>query len=160
MSTRTRIRLSKATAFGIADFPTLPGCNAYNSTNPTITNGAWNTLAFDSELYDTDTMHDLVTNNSRITCKTAGKYLIAAQIVYDANTTGMREIRLLRNAAKVIGEIDVPAASVYGTGIQAVAIYALAVTDYVEAQTFQNITGGGTLSTAVSPTFAASWIGP
>ncbi len=48
------------------------------------------TLAFDTERFDTDTIHDNSTNNSRLTATTAGKYYIFANIVWAANATGTR----------------------------------------------------------------------
>lgn len=44
-------------------------------------------------------MHDLVTNNSRIVARTAGKYDISGQIEFAANATGARSIIVRLNAA-------------------------------------------------------------
>jgi hypothetical protein len=50
-------------------------CRVYNSGNQTISNATWTDLTFDSELYDTDTMHDTSSNTNRITFTTAGVYV-------------------------------------------------------------------------------------
>jgi hypothetical protein len=57
------------------------GARVYNNANQAIGSGAVLTAAFNGEVYDTDTCHDNSTNNSRLTCKTAGKYLVTAHAV-------------------------------------------------------------------------------
>ena len=42
-------------------------CKVGHNSNQIIANGVNTTLNFDIEDYDTDTMHDTVTNNERIT---------------------------------------------------------------------------------------------
>ena len=54
------------------------GAHVFNSVDIVCPSESWHILSFDSERYDTDSIHDTVTNNSRLTCKTPGKYLIVA----------------------------------------------------------------------------------
>src|SRR5262245_40483526 len=67
---------------------TVPAARAYHSANQSINSGTNTTLNFDSERFDSDTIHDNVTNNSRLTCKTAGKYLICCNVRWASNATG------------------------------------------------------------------------
>lgn len=56
------------------------GARVYHSESQDIPTDEWAILAFDSERWDTENIHNTITNNSRLTCRTAGKYLIAATI--------------------------------------------------------------------------------
>lgn len=123
---------------------TVIGAHVTHSANQTITNNTTTTLAFDTERWDTDTIHDTVTNNSRLTCKTAGKYLIIAQVAWDATLGGRRAIHIDLNGSgnyiAVAEENDVAD----GTGIgrmTATTVYELAVNDYVEVKVYQNSGG-------------------
>jgi hypothetical protein len=60
------------------------GAKVYHNTDQSLLNGDVLTVAFNSEFYDTDTCHDNSTNNSRLTCKSAGKYLVGACGVFSA----------------------------------------------------------------------------
>jgi hypothetical protein len=56
-----------------------PFCDLTSATATTLTSaGTWYPIAYDTETADTDSMHDPATNNSRITCVTAGLYLVTA----------------------------------------------------------------------------------
>lgn len=65
---------------GASDPAELVGAKAYTSGITEITAGNAAVVAFASESYDTDAIHDNSTNNSRLTCKTAGYYHISASI--------------------------------------------------------------------------------
>jgi len=55
------------------------GCELEHSGPVSMANGVFTTLAFDSEVWDTNSMHSNVTNNSRITIVTSGVYMFMAQ---------------------------------------------------------------------------------
>lgn len=50
-----------------SNLPPLKGCRLYKAATQTLTTNTETSLAFDTEEYDTDTFHDNVTNNTRIT---------------------------------------------------------------------------------------------
>jgi hypothetical protein len=52
----------------------LPGCSVTRTTNQSIANASYNSISWDSELFDTDTMFAPTTTD--ITIKTAGLYLL------------------------------------------------------------------------------------
>ena len=115
------------------------GARVYHGVDQSISNITNTILSFDNERYDTDTIHDIVTNNSRLTCKTAGKYLIMSTVAFDTNATGRRKAWLLLNGVTVItmGTVLVLAATdwcVFSLG----TIYDLAVNDYVEVLVYQD----------------------
>lgn len=62
--------------------PRSRGALVYNSSNQSIAHGSEVTLNFDSEDYDTDSIHDTVTNNSRLTVPSgASKILLKGQVL-------------------------------------------------------------------------------
>ena len=73
------------------------GCALYRSGIATIPNDTNTIIGWDSERFDTNTFHDNVTNNSRITIPSgyAGKYLISYAWGYNSNVNGYRELQLL-----------------------------------------------------------------
>ena len=115
----------------------IEGARVYHNANQTIASGTWTTLSFNSERYDTDNIHDPTTNNSRLTCRAAGKYLIIAHGYFASNATGIRAMRLLLNGLELIGYFQAHVgADGYWRGIVSTT-YNLAVDDYVEVQVNQ-----------------------
>ncbi|MDQ3649699.1 MAG: hypothetical protein M3458_05340 [Acidobacteriota bacterium] len=118
--------------------PATPAARVYRSTDQSIPNAVYTSLALSSERFDTDAIHDNVTNNSRLTCKTAGLYQISFAAVYDTNTTGERYLRVLLNNATIIATQS-NRQSIAGDAIVAgPTLYQLAVNDYIELQAYQS----------------------
>lgn len=131
---------------GIYDAHFQPAARAFHSANQSIPNATLTTLAFNSESTDQDglgtsTIHDNVTNNSRLTCRVAGFYGIVANIVFASNVTGIRLVGLYVNGASVV-EVN---ANTTGGGFDSKLalpyMTALAVNDYVEVYVYQTSTG-------------------
>lgn len=140
-----------------------PSARAYHSTNQSINNTVGTALALNSERFDTDTIHDTVTNNSRLTCKTAGKYLIFGHVEWAANVTNNRQVSILVNGATNIAISAQPANVNALTTRQSISsIYSLAVNDYVELFVYQD--SGGALNVLASgnysPEFGMVWVAP
>lgn len=75
-----------------------PRCQIFQSAGQSFTDGAaLAVVAFNSESYDTASMHDPVTNNSRITFTTAGTYLLSVYIDLPTATYTVFEIQLRLN---------------------------------------------------------------
>lgn len=126
------------------------GARVYHNANQSIPTATWTILAFNSERYDTDTIHNTVTNNSRLTCKTAGKYLITGQVGIAANATGIRSALIKLNGSELfyLAAILENTSSAYSWAGNVSTIYDLAVGDYVELQVYQD--SGSTLNAEVS----------
>jgi len=143
-----------------ADLPVLPGCRVYHNANQSINNTFYTSLAFNNESYDTDTMHDTVTNNGRITIKTAGVYLLSAVVSFAFNTTGDRQVLFVVNGATYIAYHTTRAASNGDTIIPLTVVRNFAVNDYIECQVYQdsggaiNVLAGG----SYSPYFSAQYL--
>ena len=138
------------------------GARVYNSAAIATADSVLTTLTFDTERYDTDSIHDLATNTGRLTCKTAGKYLITTIAEFAFNATGRRQVYIKLNGTTYIGALIIdPCQVVAGTTMTATCIYDLAVNDYVECQVYQ--TSGGALninaSGNTSPEFMMQRIG-
>ena len=82
--------LSWATGGGGGSFV---GCRIYKSAGQSI-GTTLTAVTFDTESFDTDTMHDNVTNNTRITFTTAGYYEVNAQISTSSNAVARFNIKL------------------------------------------------------------------
>lgn len=133
----------------------VEGARAYHDANQEIGDDDWITLALNSERFDTDTIHDLSTNNERLTCQTAGVYLVVGLVSWAANATGNRGVRIVKNGSDVIAE-DYHQALASGGFIQGVkCIQQMEVGDYVTLVVKQD--SGGALdvtgSNAFSPEF-------
>ena len=108
-------------------------------------------LAWDVELTDPAGMHDNVTNNTRVVCKSAGTYEVSAY-VFNSNTSGFGTLQ-----ARLNGTTDIPgsiarrdASASAALPLQIVFPIVLALNDYIEIMVLHstaagNIAGGTTL---------------
>lgn len=114
------------------------GARVTHSAIQAIPNNTWTVPAFNTERYDTDTIHDNGVSNSHLTCKTAGKYIIVGQVNFTADVNGIRYLVIRLNGATWIAYegTGLTAAGNWYTGVS--TIYDLALTDYVELLILQN----------------------
>lgn len=134
-----------------------PCARVFHNANQSIATATLTALAFNQERFDTDTIHDVSTNNTRLTCKTAGKYLIVAGAHWAANPV-IGTIRLRLNGATAIAE-DTVVGDYRHMALS--TIYDLAVSDYVELIVQQQ--SGGAVNIDVvgntSPEFSMARLG-
>ena len=132
----------------------------HNSANISLSNSTVTTLTFDSERFDTDTIHSTSTNTGRLTTKTAGKYLISATVQFATNTTGKRTLRLRVNGSTPIADTAITASG-DSRDVTITTLWDLAADDYVELQALQD--SGGALNVEAesnsSPEFMMARIG-
>lgn len=138
----------------------LPRSRAYHNITQTIANSTLTALAFNAERFDTDNMHDTVTANGRITCKTAGTYLLGATVQWAVNTTGTRQVTLRVNGTTIIASERVAAYAVDDVHQSLATVYHLAVNDYVEVLVRQTSGVGLDIMTAAqySPEVYAAFL--
>ncbi len=136
-----------------------PRVKVYQTTTATTagTSGVGALVSWDAEEFDTDVMHDLVSNPSRMIAKTAGTYDVKVSIAFVANATGWRQVEIRKNSAGAVGsgtqiaQFRVPAtATLSGDSFGSVEV-ALAANDYLEC--FVTQTSGGSLATTVGQSF-------
>lgn len=118
---------------------------AYHNTTQSIADSTFVAISLNSERWDTDTIHDTVTNNSRLTCKTAGLYVIHAHLGYASHATGRRYLIIRLNGTTEICRESQTAVNGSATTLTVATEYQLAVNDYVEMVAWQN--SGGALNT-------------
>lgn len=129
------------------------GCVVFNSADQAITNGVFTALTFDSEVFDTDSMHSTVTNTSRITCVTAGIYTITGEIAIAQSGLGLARTAAIRfNNTTYIALQQAPPVTGYDTRLSVSVIWQMAVNDYVELQAFQD--SGGNLNVVAASSFS------
>ncbi|HEY7416786.1 MAG TPA: hypothetical protein VH593_16490, partial [Ktedonobacteraceae bacterium] len=78
-------------------------CKTKRTTDKTISNATWTLVDWDSEFFDTHSMHDTVTNNSRVLAPIAGKYAYCCTMAWTANAAGFRFVAVEKNAGGTEG---------------------------------------------------------
>lgn len=153
LGTPSAINLANATN---VPAPTFKGVrvtkSAVQSIGTTLT-----AVTFDTETFDTDSMHESVTNPSRITFTTAGYYHVSGLFNTDANAVPRLQIRL--NGTTIIYALAEgnSGASLQG-GVNCSFTYNFAASDYIEMLGYFGTTQN-TLSGASGPAFMAYKVG-
>lgn len=119
-----------------------PCARAYHDVNQAIPSGAWTPLAFNQERFDNDAIHDLVANNSRLTCQTPGKYQITGQVRFALSGAGtVRNIEIYLNGATSLAWATALPSGAASMNFTITTLYTLALGDFVQLRAFQD-TGG------------------
>lgn len=115
------------------------GARVYNSVDISCSSGTWTSLTFDTEKWDTDSIHSTVSNTGRLTCNTAGIYLITCGLLVNAGSSWTVAMRLRRTpsggSAVTIAAHTKRSNSHYWDLSTA---YQLAVGDYVTVEHYQD----------------------
>lgn len=114
-----------------------PSAFVYSTVNQSIPNSTATILTFDTEVFDNDNMYDPA-SNTRLTVRTAGKYLIIAHVVFDINSSYTRHVALRKNGNTYLSYVKANACSVGTTRIQCLAIANLNVNEYVDVVVYQD----------------------
>lgn len=130
----------------------VPRVSVYGSSYSSHSNATQTLESFDSEYYDTDTMHSTSSNTSRLVVNTPGYYAVQAAISWNPNTTGVRLAVIRLNAAGsssggtlvVATYASPPGSSNQCTCVTPVVELSLAANDYLELFGYQN--SGGALA--------------
>ena len=137
------------------------GARAYNSGAISVDHDTATKLTFDSERYDTDSIHNTSTNTGRLTCNTAGKYLIVCNVQFGFDGDGYRLVNILLNNTDIIGRAADDTAATLSPGFEVSTIWDMTVGDYVEVQVTH--TAGAAIDIAAtakySPEFMMQKIG-
>ena len=138
---------------------TALGAKVYRTTGGIAANPDL-AIQFDGEVYDTDGIHDSATNQERLTCRTAGYYLIVGSFIFDTDgTNGLRQAYLLKNGTVVLATQGMVIAAEVRHNISIIDY--LNVNDYVELHAYQG-TGHSvsiTYGADYSPVFMMQKIG-
>ncbi len=115
-------------------------------------------LVLDTEDVDTDNMHSTVTNPSRVTPATAGRYQHSGGVGWVANATGRKGCWWRLNGADITGSETIGPSSAAGTTVvcaRAKTTFFNGTTDYLELLPYQE--SGSALLTSVA-TFEQSTV--
>jgi hypothetical protein len=118
-----------------------PATSVTHSAQETTVHNTIKTLAADTENFDNNAMHSTVTNNSRITIQTAGRYIFGASISWVASAVGPNA-HLVRFLVNGTDNYDISQHLSIGDGARALVqsgtrTLTLAVSDFVEVQVRQ-----------------------
>lgn len=112
-----------------------PRCHVTHNANQSVANDTNVVLAFNTERYDTDTMHDTATNNSRITFTTAGLYIVTLIATFaSTSAAGDRALYIRKNGRDYLGGSEKgPTSTSFETGHQVTVQEMFQAGEYVEA---------------------------
>lgn len=132
---------------------TAPQVKAWHSSLVSLPNSTTTVIPLQTELWDsTGTMHDSVTDSSRLVAPIDGRYLILANLGFVQNVNGRRicQVRLNANGSGIAGtniSEENHAASPLGSTVVGTKFeYDLVAGDYIEM--FGNQSSGGALNSA------------
>lgn len=114
-----------------------------------VPDSTYTIVAFADEEYDTDTIHDLVTNNSRLTVPVGvTKIRLHAGVSWETNSTGERRMKIRKNGdltGGVNAQVGIPASDLIANTNQNLSNFSSAVitvvaNDYFEVELWQDST--------------------
>lgn len=122
-------------------------CSVYKSATQSIPDSTWTELTFDTEAFDTNSMHSTSSNTGRINGRYAGVYICIANVKFasDGAGTGVRGIRIKLNGTVVAESSE----EQVGTGdiflnMSTTVNMTTGASDYVTLEVYQ--TSGGALN--------------
>ena len=145
-------------------YGSLPSARVYHNATQTVADVTTAALALNTERWDNDVIHDTSTNNSRLTCKTAGKYIITATGEHESATYAGTLLWIIRlnGATFLCKEEQWDQGSISRKSSSSInAIYDLAINDYIEFVVTNNSGGTRTIQAAgaYTPEFGMHRIG-
>jgi hypothetical protein len=116
------------------------GARVHNGSDFNLTNGVDTLVTFDSEDYDTDGIHD-AGDPGKLTCKTAGIYLITANARFLTGGTQCILYIKFNGGNYIAAQALAAVASPLTCRVCVTTIYPLEVNEYVELFAYQNVAG-------------------
>lgn len=140
----------------------VPQVSLGNSGGQSTTSGSGLDLTFDTERFDTDGMHSTGSNTDRITCVTAGVYVVTANVSFNANATGTRQVSINHydsggSLIRTPGFDKRNAATAGATQLSVGCQVKMAAGEFLRLTALQDSGGSITVSNGVG--FSASYIG-
>lgn len=115
-----------------------PRCRVYNSANISIPNNTDTALTFDSERFDTDTMHSTAVNTGRITFTTGGVYEVGASVSFPSST-GIRSVVVaLNGVTSLVGQRTTALGGGFADILSCSTIYSFSAADYITVIVYQS----------------------
>lgn len=119
------------------------GASTYNNTTQSFVQNVDTAVTMNAEVYDTDTIHDNSTNPTRLTCNTAGKYIVIGEVAYPGTGGGQFYLQNLKKNGTVFATSNTQAIANSGVGavVQTVGLVDLSPGDYVEIWVYSGVAG-------------------
>lgn len=163
-SVLTAAQLNTYVSNAVAFLLSTPVCEVRQTSNQSLANGASVAILMDTEDIDNDNGHSTVTNTSRYTAQTGGRFQVSGGVGFASNATGARVAWLSVNGTTNNGS-GVESTPVGGGGVTLVPTRTktlfLNVGDYVEVFGLQS--SGGSLNTDVTTldqsSMSVRWVG-
>lgn len=143
----------------------VQACRVTRTTAQSIGDNTLTSVAFTAERFDTDTMHDNATNNTRITINTAGIYTIGFCGTFAAGNDYTRAFALLRlnGTTEIARGAQVETTTVVQPQVAVHTVDQFEAGDYIEVQVYQDNTANTSRNLEQtddrSPEFYAARIG-
>ena len=141
--------------------PTFVGARAYNSTTQTVTANTETTMLFDTDQYDTNSIHDTGSNTGRMTTHATGYWYFQASI-YVVGAVGLNPgymyLRVDGTTAIIGSERDWDDTQPVPSQMSSCVVY-LTSGQYVEARHYAPGTSRGATTGGLSNVFEARYLG-
>ena len=113
-----------------------PVCKVSNSAAQSVANNTLAILTANTETEDNDGMHSTVTNTSRLTAQTAGRFLFGTVVEFAANLASYNQVDFLKNGATGLPGTRLPpvTTSSHPTALVLYTLERMSVGDYVETR--------------------------
>lgn len=113
----------------------VPAARVNRSTSQSIPTGVSTAVSFTGENYDTDTIHDVSANQSRLTCRTAGIYNVGFHVLWGSTAGGtVRSCVIRENGVNDLLQVE----NGLGKTLSGSVTLALSVNDFLEVFAFHD----------------------
>ncbi len=131
-------------------------CRVYNNANLSIPNNTVTVLTFNSERYDTDTMHSTSSNTDRLTATRAGLYSIVGNVEFASAAGTLRTLFIYLNGATLLASTLAVPVSGNVTRLTITTQYELGAGDYVTFAVYQD--SGGALNVQAASNYSPEFM--
>jgi hypothetical protein len=147
-----------------AKVATIPTARVRRTSGQSIATNTTTAIAFNTETWDTASLHSTASNTSRLTAPIDGVYLITASVLWQGSNVGTRNINIEINGIKAVagGQQTPPDANQFPQS--ATTVYNLSAGDFAEVEVTQDRGSNLSIDTVsaneLSPEFSMTWLGP
>jgi hypothetical protein len=144
-----KVRVHDGTSWADLATTAAPGGARVTKTGHSVANaGAGAAITFTTESYDTGTVHDAVSNTSRLVAPTTGVYLATGNVTWPTSVNGgARAIWIQESGGGTrIAQVEYAAVPAGTMGQNLAMLHRLTAGQYLELFAYQNQSGGAALS--------------